>query len=223
MVIRRVAVASVCLALNVALLSACSGGPNGSADRPGGASPDAARSATPTASTASSSAKPSSPGSPSEPDRTAPAQLVPKVSRSGQPDTPTTSAKPASVDGTVKYPDGVALRIANVAFSKEKLKGPGSFPGRPYALLKLEISNKSRESLSMQTVVITVLDKHDQAVPPVYSREAKVQDFSGTLKPAETARARYAFAVPKSSWSKVTVVVDFDGVHTSAVFLGKLQ
>ncbi len=53
--------------------------------------------------------------------------------------------------------------------------------------------------------------------------EAKVQDFAGTLKPGTTAKARYAFAVPTSSRSKVTVVVDFDGVHTSAVFRGKLS
>jgi len=209
---------NVALLLNAALLG-CSAGSDGITDRPGGASPEtsdssAAQTASPTVST---------PSSPSERPESTSAQPVPKVSRSGEPETPTASAKPASVDGTVRYPDGVALRIVNIDFSKESLKGPGSFPGRPYAVLKLEIRNKSRESLSMQTVVITVLDKDNQPVPPVYSQEAKARDFSGTLKSGKTTRARYAFAIPKSSLSKVTVVVDFDRTHTSAVFRGKLQ
>jgi hypothetical protein len=221
MVIRRLAVACVCLGLNVALLTGCSAGSDESADRPGGASPEPGGSSA--APTDSASLTPSTRSSPSERPKASSAQPLPKVSRSGEPETPTTSAKPASVDGTVEYPDGVALRIVNIDFSKERLKGPGSFPGRPFAVLKLEIKNRSNASLSMQTVVVTVLDKDNQAVPPVYSQEAKARDFSGTLKSGETTRARYAFAIPKSSLSKVTVVVDFDGAHTSAAFRGKLE
>jgi hypothetical protein len=222
MVIRRLAVACACVGVNVALLMGCSGGSDGSADRPGGASPETAgNSAAPTADTASPTS--STHTSTSEHPKASSTQPVPKVSRSGEPEMPTASAKPASVDGTVKYSDGVALKIVNIDWSKERLKGPGSFPGRPFAVLTLEIKNKSSESLSMQTVVVTVLDKDNQAVPPVYSQEAKARDFSGTLKSGETTRARYAFAIPKSSLSKVTVVVDFDGAHTSAVFRGKLE
>jgi Domain of unknown function (DUF4352) len=147
---------------------------------------------------------------------------VPKVGRSGAPATPTVSAKPAKVDGTVRYPDGISLHVVSVDFAKETKKGPGSFPGRAYAVLTLQVNNKSDRDLSMETVVITVLDKNDEAVAPVYVEEAEVADFSGTLKQGKKASARYAFAVPKSSRSKVTVVIDFDGVHTSAVFRGKL-
>jgi hypothetical protein len=206
----------MCVGLNLALLMGCSAASDESADRPGGASPEpGGTSASPTADAASPT--------PSTRPKASSAQPLPKVSRSSEPETPTTSAKPASVDGTVRYPDGVDLRIVNIDFSKERLKGPGSFPGRPFAVLKLEIKNRSNKSLSMQTVVVTALDKDNQAVPPVYSQEAKALDFSGTLKSGETTRARYAFAIPKSSLSKVTVVVDFDGAHTSAVFRGKLE
>jgi hypothetical protein len=110
-----------------------------------------------------------------------------------------------------------------VDFSTEKKKGPGSFPGRAFAVLTLEVTNKSSRDLTMNTVVVTVLDKSGKPVAPVYSDEAKVADFAGTLKKGKTVRARYAFAVPKTSRSKVTVVVDFDGAHTSAVFRGKLN
>ena len=133
------------------------------------------------------------------------------------------SAKPAKVDGTVRYSDGISLRVVSVDFAKETKKGPGSFPGRPYAVLKLEVVNNSDRDLSMETVVVTVLDKEDKAVAPVYVDEADVSDFAGTLKRGKKASARYAFAVPVSSRSKVTVVVDFDGAHTSAVFRGEAE
>lgn len=176
---------------------------------------------------------PGAPGGPGAPDpSTSPAgepaptsanQPVPKVQRSEASSKPTATAKPTSIDGTVRYSDGVSLKVTSVEFAKETKKGPGNFPGRAYAVLGLQVSNKSSAKLSMSTVVVTVLDKDGAAVAPVYTEEAKVQDFSGTLKKGKTVKAKYAFAVPKSSRSNVTVVVDFDGVHTSAVFRGKLS
>ncbi|MFT4216808.1 MAG: DUF4352 domain-containing protein [Micropruina sp.] len=148
-------------------------------------------------------------------------QPVPKVQRSGAA-SPTIVAKPAGTGGKVSYSDGVALRIRNVTFGKETREGPGQFPGRAYAVLELEIRNGSKQALSLDTVVVTVLNKAGNQVNPVYTDEAKVADFSGELKAGATAKAAYAFAVPKSSRNKVTVVVDFDGVHTSAVFRGGL-
>lgn len=148
---------------------------------------------------------------------------MPKAIRIGVSSRPSISAKPATVNQPVRYGDGVSLRVRSVSFAKETSKGPGSFPGRPYALLTLVMTNKSNTALSISDVVVTVLGHNFVPVPPVYAQEAKVQDFSGTLKPGQTASARYAFAVPPASRSMVTVVVDFDGAHTSAVFRGKLS
>ncbi|MFT4297061.1 MAG: DUF4352 domain-containing protein [Micropruina sp.] len=168
---------------------------------------------------ASASAEPSS-----KPTSTATSksQPVPKVQRSGAA-SPTITAKPAGTGGKVSYSDGVVLRIRDVSFGKETKEGPGQFPGRAYAVLDMEIANGSKRTLSLDTVVITVLDKSGKQVNPVYTDEAKVSDFAGELKAGKTAKALYAFAVPTSSRSKVTVVVDFDGVHTSAVFTGGLK
>ncbi|MGC3953807.1 MAG: DUF4352 domain-containing protein [Propionicimonas sp.] len=140
----------------------------------------------------------------------------------GDDTTPTILASPADTDDKVSYPDGVVLQIRKVSFGEETGKGPGAFPGREFAVLDLEIDNGSERALSLDTVVITVLDSDDQPVNPVYAEEAKVADFTGELKPGKTVKASYAFAVPKASRSKVTVVVDFDGVHASAVFRGEL-
>lgn len=132
------------------------------------------------------------------------------------------SAAPTGTDKTVSYSDGIQLSITDISFAKETAKGPGSFPGREYAVIELKLDNGSTKAISMNTVVITVLNSDDEPTELVYAAEAKVQDFSGSLKPGSATKARYAFAVPRSSRSKVTVVVDFDGVHTSAVFRGKL-
>lgn len=182
-----------------------------------------------TAASGPASAEPSDSASPSggaTPSAKATAttrnQPVPKVQRSGQPK-PSISAKTADTDGRVRYSDGVVLSIRNVRFGKETKEGPGRFPGRQFAVLDLQISNGSKRAMSLDTVVVTVLDKSGDSVPPVYVEEIKVSDFAGEVKAGATARATYAFAVPKSSRSRVTVVVDFDGVHTSAVFRGGLS
>ncbi|HMS36637.1 MAG TPA: DUF4352 domain-containing protein [Arachnia sp.] len=145
------------------------------------------------------------------------------MQRSGAATKPTVSAAPAEIKEDVEYGDGVSLRIADIEFGEETKEGPGRFPGRAYAILSLEIANGGKDPIDLDTTVVTVLDAEDQQVAPVYVEEADVSDFAGKVKPGKTAKARYAFAVPKASRSQVTVVVDFDGVHTSAVFRGGLS
>lgn len=150
-------------------------------------------------------------------------QPVPKVGRDGSDRTPTVSAKPAPVTGTVGYSDGVSLKITEVTFAAETAKGPGSFPGREYARITLTLKNGSSEAIDLGTVVPTLLDAAGGALPKVYAAEADVIDFSGILAPGKTATAVYAFAVPASARDSVTLVVDFDDIHTSAVFRGELS
>jgi len=148
---------------------------------------------------------------------------VPKVGRDGKAVTPSVSAKPAPTTGTVGYSDGVTLKITQVTFAAESAKGPGSFPGREYARITLSLKNGSDEPIDLATAVPTLLDGSGAALPKVYAAEAEVVDFSGILAPGKTATAVYAFAVPSDARSNVTLVVDFDPVHTSAVFRGELS
>lgn len=229
----RAGISALVLATAASLLVACTddpapGGPPtaSSGANPPGTGPTTGPSAAPTttapptagAPTTSASAQPTA-----KPEPTSSDKPVPKVGRSGSAASPTVSAKPADTDGTVRYGDGVSLTVKSVDFAKETKKGPGSFPGRAYAVLTLQIANKSKQDLSLDTVVVTVLDKAGRPVAPVYTDEAEVADFAGRLRAGRTVQARYAFAVPTSSRAKVTVVVDFDGVHTSAVFRGELD
>jgi hypothetical protein len=148
---------------------------------------------------------------------------IDKVIRAGDTTAPAVSAKPAPTTGTVSYSDGVSLKIAKVTFAEETAKGPGSFPGREYARITLTLKNGSDHAIDLGTVVPTMLDKSGASLPKVYAEEAKVGDFFGSLAPGKTATAVYAFAVPSSARSDVVLVVDFDALHSSAVFRGELS
>jgi len=200
------------------LFSGCAGGqqPAGAPTDPPSSVAQPTESASPEATTqASPSGKPTQTATTKD-------QPVPKAQRADGA-APSITAKPGNTEGKVSYSDGVQLQIVDVKFGKETKEGPGRFPGRAYAILDLQIKNGSEKNLSLDTVVVTVLDKSGKPVNPVYVEEAKVSDFAGALKSGATVKARYAFAVPANSRSKVTVVVDFDGVHSSAVFRGGLS
>lgn len=143
--------------------------------------------------------------------------------RDGKASTPTQSAEPASTSGAVSYKDSVKVEIASVSFDEETSEGPGSFPGREYARLTITITNGSDESIDLGTAVLTLLDADGSPLTKVYAADAEAVDFSGTLKPGKTAQAHYAFAVPSDARSEITLVVDFDAIHTSAIFRGGLS
>ena len=154
---------------------------------------------------------------------TDPDQPVVKVERAGQSEAPSVTADPADTDEPVEYGDDVSVRIDDVSFAAETSQGPGSFPGRDYARLTLSIENGSSDPIDLGTSVLTVLDASGAAAVRVYAAEADTVDFAGALAPGDTATASYAFAIPADARDEVTVVVDFDGEHTSAVFRGGLD
>ncbi|TDN90827.1 uncharacterized protein DUF4352 [Microbacterium sp. BK668] len=210
------AAAALCIGL-----SACSVAPEsaeGAPSRPSASASASPRSAPPTDSAPTPSASAPSPPSGADAD-----QPVPKAGRGSDAAPPTQSAKPVTPAEPVAYPDGVTVRIAEVSYAEETATGPGSFPGRAFARLSLQLTNGSPEPIDLGTSVLTVLDKDGQPVAPVYAEEAEVRDFSGTLRPGSTATAVYAFAIPEESRSAITLVVDFDAAHTSAVFRGGLS
>lgn len=204
----------VALALCIGLV-ACSA--EGGADPADGSEPRATSSATP-APGPTSATVPSADSGATDPD-----QPVAKVERAGHADAPTVTAEPADTAADVSYGDGVSVRIDDVAFAKETSQGPGSFPDREYARLTITIDNGSSEAIDLGTSVLTLLDASGTAAVRVYAAEAEATDFAGTLAAGQSATAAYAFAVPGNARDAVTVVVDFDGDHTSAVFRGGLD
>lgn len=212
MVIARAFISIATLALCVSLV-ACSGG----SEPPSGAEPTTTSSATP-------APDPTSGAGPSENEgATDPDQPIAKVERAGQTDAPTVQADPADTTGSVSYDDGVSVSIDEIAFAKETSQGPGSFPDREYARLTITIDNGSSEAIDLGTSVLTLLDAGGATAVRVYAAEAEAVDFAGTLEAGETASAAYAFAIPAGARDEVTLVVDFDGDHTSAVFRGELD
>lgn len=199
-----------------ATLVACSG-----VETPQGGSAPSPSSTTSSASpedTPESSPAPSATSGASAPD-----QPIDKVSRDGKAPKPTLSAEPASTSGAVSYTDSVKVEITSVSFDEETSEGPGSFTGREYARLTITIANGSDDPIDLGTAVLTLLDSDGTPLTKVYAPDAEAVDFSGTLKPGKKAKASYAFAVPADARSEITLVVDFDAIHTSAIFRGGLS
>jgi hypothetical protein len=153
-----------------------------------------------------------------------PVKSVPKVKRSGVTTTATVSAPAVGFSSAVVYPDGVRLAITKATKGIEQGHGPGVFAGREYVLLSLELTNGTKEPIDVDQVVVTSFyGKTHQLAQPVYADGAGARDFSGTVAPGARTTAAYAFAVPVKSLSDVTMVVDFDGVHTSATYRGAVK
>jgi hypothetical protein len=138
--------------------------------------------------------------------------------RDGKRPHPTVTAAPASLTGQVRYPDGVRLDItkASRGYISGNLPGDLKGPTRTYSLV---LENQGRKTLDLSSVVVTlVYGSPGRFGQGVYT--AKNIDFSGLIKQGKSAKAVYSFIVPKSAGSRITVHVDFDAVHSAAVFSG---
>lgn len=213
MMIARTSMSIATLALCVSLVACSSTGEPAS-----GADPTATSSSSSPAPDPTAGSSPSANSGSTDPD-----SPIAKIERAGQSTAPTVKAEPADTTGAVSYSDGVTVRIDEVSFGKETAQGPGSFPDREYARLTITIDNGSSDAIDLGTAVLTLLDAADATAVRVYAAEAEVTDFSGMLAAGDSATATYAYALPADARDTVTVVVDFDGHHSSAVFRGGLD
>ena len=213
----RLAATLAGLALAATSLSGCGGTGQASAATPSKSS---------TSSSTSSSTPTETPDDRDHPDDVAPplpqsVKSVAKVQRVGQPNTPSVSAPGAKFNGTVTYPDGVTLVITKAEKGIETGHGPGVMAGREYVRFTVKLTNGSAKAVNLnQVVVTTTYGASSQLAAPVYTQSAGTFDFTGTIKPGASTTALYAFAVPVKQLGRVTMVVDFDGLHTSATYSG---
>jgi len=162
-----------------------------------------------------------SPATPAPPLPNTIAAAPVKVLRPGQPDKPTVTADSVSFSAPAKYGDNTVLTITKASKQVETGNGPGVFAGREFVKFDLELVNGSGQPINLNSVVVTTFyGGTKQLAAPVYTPSAQTADFSGDLAPGAKATASYGFAVPVSELGNVTMVVDFDGVHSSATFTG---
>jgi hypothetical protein len=211
----RLAAAALGAALAATLLSGC-----------GGDSPRAAAATSSASGAAATSTPTETPETETTPTTLAPplpqpVTAVPKVKRSGQPSKPSISAPSAKFNAPVRYSDGVRLEITKAEQGVETGHGPGVMAGREYVRFTLKLTNGSTKAINLNEVVVTTFyGTSKQLAAPVYTESAGTYDLSGTVKPGASATALYAFAVPGTQLGRVTMVVDFDGLHTSATYTG---
>lgn len=234
----------VALALGAGSLVACTSDPGSStAGSSVAGSPSAAGSSSRPATSPSASASSSTKGSPAPSSSTGPAapsasptgslgpplanpapSRISKVLRNGKTPNPTVVAPASQFSQPVTYSDGVRLRVVKAAKDIEEGHGAGTFAGRELVVLDLEIVNGTPKGMTLDQVVVTAFyGKDRQLAPTVYAPNVSFKDFGGSLAAGKSAPARYAFAIPAHELGAVTLVIDFDGVHASTVFTGKVS
>jgi hypothetical protein len=153
-----------------------------------------------------------------------PVQTVAKVRRPGYSGPPTVPVPTVRFPTPAAYPDGVRLVVSRAAKGIEQGHGPGVHDGREYVRFEIRLTNGTSTRLDLNQVVVTTFyGPTRQLAPPVYTEGTGARDFSGTVAPGASTDAVYAFAVPTSELKDVTMVVDFDGPHVSAVYHGAVK
>lgn len=147
-----------------------------------------------------------------------------KVSRPGQPDQPAVVVGSVGFSAPAEYDDKTVLAITGASKEVESGNGPGVFNGREFVKFELALTNGSDQPIDLNSVVVTAYyGDTNQIAAPVYTASAETQDFTGTVAPGAQSTASYGFAVPTSDLGNVTMVVDFDAVHSSATFSGAVS
>lgn len=145
----------------------------------------------------------------------------PGASSATAPEQQPSAATPATLTGSVVYPDGTRVRIVQIARGAQTAQGPGAFPGQAFAAVEVEVT-AGNQPIDLNRVVVTALAGTPQVVvAPVYVPEAETADFTGRIAAGAKKAARYAYAVPKGPTS-LRLVVDIDATHANAVFSGPL-
>jgi hypothetical protein len=201
----------VALGLVLAFSTTACGGPSPVVDV---VSPQASGTAAPAADPPAAVVRPADPLAPS---------AYRPVVRAGR--TPRAAVRPMSGNAgtgrSVRYADGVTVRLDRITRTVETGRGPGVFPGRPHTALSLTLVNRSPQAVDLGEVVVTTLyGVPARLAAPVYEDPA-ARDFSGRLPPGRSATATYVFAVPTDAAGTVVVIVDFDGRHVAARLAGR--
>lgn len=170
---------------------------------------------------AQKSAAQSVPGAPGS-GATQPNNGPPQVMRDGQVPKPTEKAAAQPLGKTVRYPDGVQVDVVKISHETSTEQGRGAAPGANATIFAIRIANDSKRTLNLNQVVITVtIDNGKTRAQPIYLDNTN--DFSGTTGPRASATTNYGFTIPTANLADITLIVDFDGQHTPAVFHGSAR
>ena len=155
------------------------------------------------------------------PDPVAPATVKP-VGRTSSA-TKRVTAPAGTLTGGLRYPDGVKVTVSKITQSTTTGEGPGSINGAPKTTFALRLDNDSSSVVDVSQVVVRLSYGRSPArlAPPVYGTDAA--DFTGTVPPGKSTAATYAFSIPASKLSRVTLSVDIDARHAPAVLNGSAR
>lgn len=121
----------------------------------------------------------------------------------------------------ISYADLIKVKIVKVEGTTVQDVGPGSIQGQEITIFTLSFSNGSQQPLDLGNVRVSAVygSKSTEAAPSYYG---DLNDFFGTVEPGKSLTAGYGFVLPPSGYGAVTLRVQFDEKHSTAVFAGTL-
>ncbi|MFI0718417.1 DUF4352 domain-containing protein [Streptomyces sp. NPDC021224] len=155
-------------------------------------------------------------GTNSTPAQAAPAQTAPAAS------TETTSPEPAApvkkkpavaaYGDTYTYTDGLAITVSKVAKYTPGQYAAGAHHGDKAVVLTVKITNGTGKPFDTTLLSVNVKAGADgEAAEDIFDLDNTIGDgFSGTVVPAATATAKFAYDIPKSATGKLDIEVQPD-------------
>ena len=129
---------------------------------------------------------------------------------------------PSDFAHPVSYTDGLKVEVVKTEQGRITDTGVGALTGQPVTTFTLKFVNGSNKSIDLNEVVVTATYGATYLhAPPIYTNG--LNDFAGAIAPGETKQTAYAFSIPLPHLSKTTLWVDFDGLHTAAIFSGRVK
>ena len=139
-------------------------------------------------------------------------QTVPSVQVSSK--APVALSEPSDVS------DGVTVRVAGIKSLTTTAELPGEISG-PGIEVTIEIANDSQSPISLDNVVVNLVDAARTPAIPMTASPAK--PFIGEVDPGNKAQATYVFTVPETYKNPATITVSYAAQSPVAVFTGNAK
>lgn len=133
--------------------------------------------------------------------------------------------KVATFTDKIIYTDGVEIEVTKHKQAKigewTMVDDDSAKPGDPYTVLTIRVKNGTHDRLDLFGSATVTYGPDGEEAPSVY--DDGIEPFDGTVLPGKARTGTWGFVIPKKHLDDVTLEVDFDFAHESAIFSGSLN
>lgn len=203
---RRAVALSIVLPAIVGLV-ACSHKASGASSSQTAPSGQPGSTSTPGASASSSS---SASGSKTKTPNSTSLSVVPSL--------PEKTLPPVPLTAVANFGGGVSIKVTQIANQTSSDTGPGTIKGQAAVAFTLQLRNESKTTVSVNTVNVTA--GYGAGTPASPVNLSSNPPFKGQVKPGGMATGVYAFAIPTTDRSHVSLTLWYAQGKPTVVFSG---